>query len=189
MPERIRIICSGNIIKNVKGVTVPNSGGQKGIEAAAILGAVGGDADKMLEVISNINSKARETTKKLVKAGICEVELAENVPNLYIKAQVWANGHSAAVTIEDHHTSITRIEKDDKELYYDPERRTGCGNGVYGADRYLLRCSKSPSGTGRDAGTHPDHLLGKHHQKRTGSAVHRINIYQGHQEVFLRSEV
>ncbi len=117
MPERIRIICSGNIIKNVKGVTVPNSGGQKGIEAAAILGAVGGDADKMLEVISNINSKARETTKKLVKAGICEVELAENVPNLYIKAQVWANGHSAAVTIEDHHTSITRIEKDDITIF------------------------------------------------------------------------
>ena len=45
MPIRITVNCSGNIIKNVKGVTVPNSGGQKGIEVAAILGMVGGDPD------------------------------------------------------------------------------------------------------------------------------------------------
>ncbi|HAE80029.1 MAG TPA: hypothetical protein DCG70_00475, partial [Lachnoclostridium sp.] len=47
-PEHLKITCSGNIIKNVKGVTVPNSGGQKGIETAAVLGAIGGDADKEL---------------------------------------------------------------------------------------------------------------------------------------------
>ena len=46
IPIRITVNCSGNIIKNVKGVTVPNSGGQKGIEVAAILGMVGGDPDK-----------------------------------------------------------------------------------------------------------------------------------------------
>ena len=34
MPERMVARCSGNIIKNVKGVSVPNAGGQKGIEAA-----------------------------------------------------------------------------------------------------------------------------------------------------------
>ena len=45
---------SGNIIKNVKGVTVPNSGGLKGIDVAAILGIVGGNADKALEVLSEI---------------------------------------------------------------------------------------------------------------------------------------
>ena len=95
MPQRIRITCSGNMIKNVKGVTVPNSGGQKGIETAAILGAVAGRADKMLEVISQIDDEARETTRKLSAAGICEVALAENVPNLYIKAEVWADGHRA----------------------------------------------------------------------------------------------
>ena len=117
MPERIKITCSGNMIKNVKGVTVPNSGGQKGIEVAAILGAVGGDADKMLEVISEVGEEAQETTRQLHEAGICEVELAEKVPNLYIKAELWANGHSAAVTIEEHHTDITEIEKDGKLVF------------------------------------------------------------------------
>ena len=43
-PEQMDVFCSGNIIKNVKSVTVPNSGGLHGIEAAAVLGAVGGDA-------------------------------------------------------------------------------------------------------------------------------------------------
>ena len=43
MPEHIELYCSGNIIKNTKSVTVPNSGGMRGIEAAAVLGAVGGD--------------------------------------------------------------------------------------------------------------------------------------------------
>ena len=117
MPQHIRITCSGNIIKNVKGVTVPNSGGQKGIEAAAVLGVVGGNADKMLEVIADADDEARAKTRELVKAGICDVALAENVPNLYIKAELWNEDHEASVTIEEHHTDITEIEKDGKTVF------------------------------------------------------------------------
>ena len=111
-PESISVACSGNIIKNVKGVTVPNSGGQKGIETAAVLGAVGGDADRVLEVIADADDAARERTRKMVAEGCCTVSLAENVPNLYIRTEVSGGGHTAAVVIEEHHTSITRIEKD-----------------------------------------------------------------------------
>ena len=117
MPEHIRITCSGNMIKNVKGVTVPNSGGQKGIETAAVLGVVGGNADKMLEVIADVDDAAREKTHELVSAGICEVALAENVPNLYIKAEMWTKDHEAAVTIAEHHTDITEIEKDGRLVF------------------------------------------------------------------------
>ena len=77
-PEKISVSCSGNIIKNVKGVIVPNSGGQKGIETAAVLGAVGGDSTKELEVIANATDEARKLTKKLVAEKICDVQLAEN---------------------------------------------------------------------------------------------------------------
>ena len=35
-PERAELWCSGNIVKNVKGVVVPKTGGLKGIDAAAI---------------------------------------------------------------------------------------------------------------------------------------------------------
>ena len=51
LPEHMDVYCSGNIIKNVKSVTVPNSGGMRGIEAAAVLGAVGGCPEKKLEVL------------------------------------------------------------------------------------------------------------------------------------------
>ncbi len=117
MPEHIRVTCSGNIIKNVKGVTVPNSGGQKGIAAAAVLGVVGGDANKLLEVIADADDEAKKRTRELVMSGMCEVELAEDVPNLYIKAEVWTEDHKAAVTIEEHHTDITEIEKDGKTVF------------------------------------------------------------------------
>ena len=41
-PEHLDLFCSGNIVKNVKGVTVPNSGGLKGIDVAGALGTVCG---------------------------------------------------------------------------------------------------------------------------------------------------
>lgn len=74
MPQSIHIACSGNIIKNVKGVTVPNSGGLKGIDVAAVLGVVGGDADKKLEVLNSVTKNDIEKTKELVSQTIAAVE-------------------------------------------------------------------------------------------------------------------
>ena len=104
--------CSGNIIKNVKGVTVPNSGGQKGIAVAAVLGITGGDASKELEVIAGADDAARARCKELVDAGFCEVNHAEDVPNLYISAKIRGEAHSAEVVIEHHHTNIVRMTRD-----------------------------------------------------------------------------
>ena len=111
-PERLKVCCSGNIIKNVKAVTVPNSGGQKGIEAAASLGAAGGDPSRELEVIAGATDEDRARAKELVKNGFCDVSLAEGVPNLYIQVEAEGGGHKALVLIEGRHTNITRIEKD-----------------------------------------------------------------------------
>ena len=57
-PEHITTYLSGNIIKNVKSVIVPNSGGQRGIEVAATLGCVGGDAGRAYEVLDSVTSRA-----------------------------------------------------------------------------------------------------------------------------------
>ena len=57
MPESMEMCCSGNIIKNVKGVTVPNSGGLRGIDVAAVLGVVGGNAKKELEVLEQVTEE------------------------------------------------------------------------------------------------------------------------------------
>lgn len=115
-PDTIEMNCSGNIIKNVKGVTVPNSGGMKGIDVAAILGAVGGNADKALEVLEGITPAHIARTKELLAQKICSCSLAEGVANLYITARVTKGRHFAEVTIINHHTNITKIIKDGQVL-------------------------------------------------------------------------
>lgn len=117
IPEKIVMNCSGNIIKNVKSVTVPNSNGMKGIDAAAILGVVGGKADKKLEVLSDITDEDRKKALELIDKKICNTILVENVPNLYIDATVEAKGHSVSVVIEKYHTNITKIIKDGQVIF------------------------------------------------------------------------
>lgn len=116
-PERIEVYCSGNIVKNVKGVTVPKSGGMKGIDAAAILGVVGGDADKELEVLSAVTPEDINETHRLVETDFCQCFLEEGVENLFVRTVAFGNGHSASVTIRDHHTNISEITKDEEVIY------------------------------------------------------------------------
>ena len=53
-PEVVDIHVSANIIKNVKSVVVPHTGGLRGIAAAASAGIVAGNAKGELEVISSV---------------------------------------------------------------------------------------------------------------------------------------
>lgn len=116
-PEGIEIYCSGNIIKNVKSVLVPNSNGMKGIGAAAVLGVVGGNPDRELEVLREIRPEHIQKTKELLERGFFSNRLQENVANLYIIASVWAGDHSASVKIINRHTLISEIRKDGKVIY------------------------------------------------------------------------
>lgn len=116
-PERAEMFCSGNIIKNVMGVTVPNSGGLRGIDVAATLGIVGGAADKELEVLEGVTEEDIKRTEELVAKGFCQCKLKEDVENLYIVARVEGGGHYAEVTIINRHTLITKIVKDDEILF------------------------------------------------------------------------
>ncbi|MEI0747697.1 serine dehydratase subunit alpha family protein [Brachyspira pulli] len=116
IPDSITVKCSGNIIKNVKGVTVPNSGGLKGIDIAATLGLVGGDPNKNLEVLSTIKPEDIEKTKELISKGFCKCDLIEGSENLHIIIEAKYQNSSALVEIKNAHTNITRIIKDGKEL-------------------------------------------------------------------------
>lgn len=117
-PDRIEICCSGNIIKNVKGVTVPNSNGLRGVEAAAVLGVVGGNAARKLEVLEEIKEEHIEKTRQLIAHNYCTCLLQEEVENLYIVANVFAGKESASVTIINRHTFITEITKNAEILYH-----------------------------------------------------------------------
>ena len=116
MPERMVARCSGNIIKNVKGVNVPNAGGQKGVQVAAILGALAGDPDLELQVISQVPDEAVAEVRRLNKARICTCELEEGVENLFIRIEAYAGNDSAVVVIKTKHNHISLIEKNGEVL-------------------------------------------------------------------------
>lgn len=128
MPESVVVKCSGNIIKNVKGVTVPNSNGLKGIDVAAVLGIVGGDASKNLEVLSSIKQEDIDNTKKLLETDFCKCELIENVENLYIIIEAKNKKSNAIVEIRNGHTNITKIIKDGKEIFKSDDNSSSNSN-------------------------------------------------------------
>lgn len=131
-PERLRVACSGNIIKNVKGVVVPNSGGRKGIDTAAVLGAVGGDPERGLEVIAGVSREAREKAASLLgNKGYCQCEVLASPDNLHIVVTAEAGDHRATVEIRGEHTHIVRIERDGEMLYSAQAPNAG---GTGGAD-------------------------------------------------------
>jgi L-cysteine desulfidase len=66
LPDSIEVVCSGNIIKNVKGAIVPGTKNMKGIETAAVLGAIVGDASKKLELLTQVQDKDIELLKTLL---------------------------------------------------------------------------------------------------------------------------
>ena len=125
-PQKVVVKCSGNIIKNVKGVTVPNSGGLKGIDTAALLGIIGGKADMQLEVLESVTDEDRMYLRELLQKDICTCDLVPGTDNLYIDITVYFDNHSAQVVISDSHTNIIKIVKDDTVIYDKVNKNCPC---------------------------------------------------------------
>ena len=117
MPEKITAACSGNIIKNAKGVIVPTTGNMKGIDTSAVLGAVAGDPALGLEVLSKVGPDDLKKTRELLAEGICKEELLDTTAKLHILITMEGEGHTALAEIRDEHTNVIRIERDGETLY------------------------------------------------------------------------
>lgn len=122
MPEHCTVHCSGNIVKNVMGVTVPNSGGLKGIDVAAALGIVGGRPEMELAVLESVTEEHQKKVRELLKEGFCTCKLIENVATLYIVVELQSGKHTALVEIQKTHKNITRMEKDGVSLLKQMEK-------------------------------------------------------------------
>lgn len=116
MPEKVIAKCSGNIIKNVRCVTIPNSKGLIGIEAGVLLGIAGGNAEKQMEVLEDVSDADIEMAKQMLQKGVCKVEFLDSPSVLHIILELYTEEHSAVVEIRDGHTNITSIRKDGEEL-------------------------------------------------------------------------
>lgn len=137
MPERFHIAASGNIIKNVKSVIVPNTNGLKGLEAAAAVGAVAGDASKALEVISEVTAQQKAQVEALVQQPVFSISLQDEGPVFDLVVTLHAGGHSAAVRIANEHINVVRIEKDGEVLLEKPVDERADGDELTEAKRLL----------------------------------------------------
>lgn len=116
LPERIHLQVSGSIIKNVKSVVVPGTNQSKGLEVAAVAGAVVGHSEKELEVLSALSEEERNTISECMEQIDVQVEHIElgHVFDIIITASTAE--HSAKVRIVDNHTNIVLLEKDGEAL-------------------------------------------------------------------------
>ena len=119
LPDRVEIHASGNIIKNVKSVIVPNTDGLKGIPAAAAAGIVGGNTAKKLEVIADVTSEQKRAMREYLERVPIEVKPLENGEKLDILVKVYAEGHSAEVRISRTHCNIAYIRRDGEMIYHE----------------------------------------------------------------------
>ena len=112
IPERVLAEVSGNILKNVKSVIVPNTGGLKGIRAAVAAGIVAGDADKGLQVITQVSRERQSAIAAYVQDVPIRVACSDTTRMLDIRLTGWAGEHQAVTHIANNHTNLIHVERD-----------------------------------------------------------------------------
>lgn len=126
-PEHMDVYASGNLIKNAKGVYIPNGGELRGVDAAAILGALGGNADRMLEVLLDLPDGVLDETQALMQQNYCKVHVIQGSEALHLIVNVQADGQTAEVELKNAHTHIVRIEKNGESVFRAEEDGTQDG--------------------------------------------------------------
>lgn len=119
LPDRIVVKASGSIIKNVKSVIVPHTNGLKGIEVAAAAGALYGDADAKLEVLSSVTREQIEELPEYVQNTNITVQHIEQGHVFDLEIHVYYEQEHASVRIVDTHTNIVQIEKNWQVIFED----------------------------------------------------------------------
>ncbi len=116
MPQRVEVVASSNIIKNVKSVVVPNTDNLRGIEAAAVAGIIGGVPEKILEVISELTDEHRVGIKDFLSGDNIIVKASNSGIIFDLIVKVFSEQDNVSVQISNYHTNIVNIEKNGEQL-------------------------------------------------------------------------
>jgi len=118
LPEKAHVWVSGNIIKNAMAVTVPNTDGRKGIDAACAAGLVAGDAMAELQVIADVMGEQIAEIAEYLNRKCITVSLKPDARLFDILVEVEAKGRHASARIADRHTNVVDVIRDGKTLYH-----------------------------------------------------------------------
>lgn len=115
--ESCTLVVSGPIIKNVKSVVVPHTGGQKGLKIAVAAGILGGDAGAALQALANVTDEQQAAARAFVSTHAIDIAPADNDIPFYIDLRLTGKTHNARVLIRDAHTNIVLLERDGEPVF------------------------------------------------------------------------
>lgn len=133
--REVKVIASSNIIKNVKSVVVPNTGGQKGIQAATAAGIVAGNADAELRVLAEVSEEDKKAMRTFIETIPMTIKASDKDYVFHILVELKGEEHTSSVEIAGFHTNVIAVTLDDKVL--DAKDYEEQGNN-YKTDRSLL---------------------------------------------------
>ena len=125
LPRQLEVCVSANILKNVKSVVVPNTGGMRGIAAAVAAGVVAGQADRELEVLAGVSREQIEQMKTYLEQTSILVTPSDSGYVFDIQISAQAGGHTAFVQIAGGHTNVISMKKDGEILRDVPYEENG----------------------------------------------------------------
>lgn len=138
-PEKIKILCSGNIVKNCKSVIIPPTTDLMGMEAAVLMGTICGDPERGLEVIAGATDEQISKVRALLSSDICEVGTLATKAVLHIKIYMEGQGYSSEATLIHTHTGVVEIKENDSIVWQIPYSETDSGESM--TDRSVLSVS------------------------------------------------
>lgn len=120
LPERVELVVSGNIIKNVKSVVVPNTGGRRGLKTSAAAGVTAADESRELECLALLNDADRETIDSYLQKDCISIDVSDSGRVFDLDVTVYAGGECARVRIADTHTNIVHLSRNGEVLLDKP---------------------------------------------------------------------
>lgn len=120
LPERVELVVSGNIIKNVKSVVVPNTGGRKGLKTSVAVGVTAADESRELECLSQLTDNDRAAIDDYLGRDCIRIDVATSGRVFDLDVTVYAGADRARVRITDAHTNIVHLSRNEEVLLDKP---------------------------------------------------------------------
>lgn len=119
-PVHCELVCSSNIIKNVRCVHVPNSEEFNGIKASALLGVFGGDYKKGFSCISTLTTEAKELAKQFIEEDRIDIKHSKLNEKLHIAVTLTGSNNSSFVDIRENHLNVVCVKRN-KDVLFEKE--------------------------------------------------------------------
>lgn len=115
-PESIAVAASRDVIKNAMSVGLPNSS-LRGLRAAVALGALGGDPEEGLAVLTHVTRATEARAEEMLAKERVSLTMQEDVPPVFITVTVRSADHEAAATISHFHDRLESLVVDGEKRF------------------------------------------------------------------------